>query len=180
LSFTSRTAWFGLEVTLDERTASMQLRRNGQKYAVLALDLDGFKHVNDPYGHATGDELLRCAAGRLRNVLSSGDMAARLGGDEFAVLLTAGSGGEMAVSPAELIIREVSEPYQFAPKSIIINVSVGIAIAPGDGDALMRAADDASYEAKRSGKGQYRLAKPETRKLVPPIGEYAVAQHQPI
>jgi diguanylate cyclase (GGDEF)-like protein len=142
--------------------ASEHLTRHRQKYAVLALDLDGFKDVNDAYGHAAGDELLRQIAQRMRHSLREGDVVARLGGDEFAVLQLSVSEREAAVRLAERLIAEVNMPYCIEGRSIGINVSVGIALAPecGDGEALLRAADEASYEAKRAGKGLYRLASP--------------------
>jgi diguanylate cyclase (GGDEF)-like protein len=140
--------------------ASGRLKRDGRKYAVFALDLDGFKHVNDAYGHATGDELLRQIAKRMRHTLREGDVVARLGGDEFAVLQVPVPEREAAVSLAERLIAEVSVPYCIEGRTIAINVSVGIALAPecGDGEVLLRAADEASYEAKRAGKGLFRLA----------------------
>jgi diguanylate cyclase (GGDEF)-like protein len=140
--------------------ASEHLNCYGRKYAVFALDLDGFKHVNDAYGHATGDELLRQIAARMRLTIREGDVVARLGGDEFAVLQVSVPEREVAVSLAERLIAEVSVPYCIEGRTIGINVSVGIALAPecGDGEALLRAADEASYEAKRAGKGLYRLA----------------------
>ncbi len=142
--------------------ASEHLTRHRQMYAVLALDLDGFKDVNDAYGHAAGDELLRQIAQRMRHSLREGDVVARLGGDEFAVLQLSVSEREAAVRLAERLIAEVNMPYCIEGRSIGINVSVGIALAPecGDGEALLRAADEASYEAKRAGKGLYRLASP--------------------
>jgi diguanylate cyclase len=138
-----------------------------------SINADGFvrnsKYVNDAYGHATGDELLRQIANRMRHTLSKGDMVARLGGDEFAVLQTSSSECEAAVRLAERLIGEVSAPYCIEGKTILINVSVGIAIAPdcGGGDDLLRAADEASYEAKRGGKGLYRLAKHQTSVPLP-------------
>ncbi len=145
--------------------ASEHLTRHRQKYAVFALDLDGFKDVNDAYGHATGDELLRQIAHRMRHALREGDVVARLGGDEFAVLQMPATEREAAIRLAERLIADVGVPYCIEGRSIGINVSVGIALAPecGDGEALLRAADAASYEAKRAGKGLYRLASPSCR-----------------
>ncbi|MBQ0821510.1 GGDEF domain-containing protein [Microvirga sp. HBU67558] len=142
--------------------ASEKFERDGQKYAVLALDLDGFKHVNDAHGHATGDDLLRQFADRMRHALREGNVVARLGGDEFAVLQRPVAEPDAAVRLAECLIAEISRPYGIEGRTIAINVSVGIAMAPecGDGEALLRAADAASYEAKRAGKGLYRLASP--------------------
>jgi len=142
--------------------ASERLKRDGQNYAVLALDLDGFKDVNDAYGHATGDELLRQIARRMSYRLGRGDLVARLGGDEFAVLQRAITGEKDPVGLAERLIAEISAPYLIEGRTIVINGSIGIATAPecGNGESLLRAADEASYEAKRAGKGLYRLAKP--------------------
>jgi diguanylate cyclase (GGDEF)-like protein len=142
--------------------ASEHLARHRHKYAVFALDLDGFKHVNDAHGHATGDELLRQIAHRMRHTLREGDVVARLGGDEFAVLQRPVLDRGAAVGLAERLIAEVSLPYCIEGRLIDINVSVGIAVAPecGDGEVLLRAADEASYEAKRAGRGLYRLASP--------------------
>ncbi len=109
-------------------------------------------------------------------------MVARLGGDEFAVLQISHPDCEATESLAQRLIREVSEPYHVEGKRVVINVSVGIVIAPvcGDGDELMRAADEASYEAKRSGKGQYRLAKGQALKLVPSHEVYPDASKEQI
>jgi diguanylate cyclase len=140
--------------------ASEHLNRFGHKYAVFALDLDGFKRINDAYGHATGDELLRQIADRMRLIIHAGNVVARLGGDEFAVLQVSVPERDAAVSLAERLIAEVSMPYCIEGRTVGINVSVGIALAPecGDGEVLLRAADEASYEAKRAGKGLYRVA----------------------
>jgi len=140
--------------------ASAHLRRHGHKYAVLALDLDGFKDVNDTHGHATGDELLCQIGARMRHMLREGDVVARLGGDEFAVLQILIPDAQAAESLAARLIAKVSAPYLIEGHAIAISASVGIAVAPdcGDGEALLRRADEASYEAKRAGKGQYRIA----------------------
>lgn len=99
----------------------------------------------------------------MRYALREGDVVARLGGDEFAVLQGPVPEREAAVRLGERLIAEVSVPYSIEGRSIGINVSVGIALAPecGDGEALLRAADEAGYEAKRAGKGLYSLASPK-------------------
>lgn len=140
--------------------ASARLKRFGQKYAVLALDLDGFKQVNDMYGHTMGDEVLRRIAHRMVGTLRPGDLVARLGGDEFAVLQVPVSGRDAAITLAERLMAEINAPYQIEGQTIVLNVSIGIALAPecGSGEELLRRADEASYEAKRAGKGRYCIA----------------------
>jgi diguanylate cyclase (GGDEF)-like protein len=127
------------------------------KLTVFCLDLDGFKAVNDRFGHAAGDAVLVAVAQRLR----ASDFACRLGGDEFVVLLPDISDDE-ATSVARRIISCVSEPFEFEP-SARIGVSIGIAAAPRDGvtaDELLSAADSAMYEAKRRGKGGFVIHAP--------------------
>jgi diguanylate cyclase (GGDEF)-like protein len=144
--------------------ASTHLKLYGRMYAVLALDLDGFKEVNDRYGHTIGDEVLRRIANRMLGTLRPGDMVARLGGDEFAVLQVSISEPDSAVSLAECLIAEINAPYQIEGQTIVLNVSIGIALAPecGSGEELLRQADEASYKAKRTGKGRYSIAVPRT------------------
>lgn len=124
----------------------------GHTCAILCLDLDGFKPVNDQMGHAAGDELLQRLAERLRGQLHEGDMAARLGGDEFAVLLPM-AGRLEAEDAARRFRRVISAPYGLADHgSVSVGVSIGIACAPWDGttsQALMACADARLYEMKR-------------------------------
>ncbi|HQT60483.1 MAG TPA: EAL domain-containing protein [Acidiphilium sp.] len=127
--------------------------------AMLYLDLDQFKAVNDSYGHALGDSLLRAVAGRLRGAIRDTDIAARLGGDEFAVLLPGGSRLD-ATSMADRIIERLSPPYGLDGMTVEIGVSIGIALAPEDADtsdALLRNADLALYRAKQRGRGAWQL-----------------------
>jgi diguanylate cyclase (GGDEF)-like protein len=136
------------------RLALSRLQRTQTCLAVLFLDLDGFKGVNDSLGHAAGDQFLQEVAHRLRGVLRGGDTAARLGGDEFVVLCEDVAGVGEARGIADRIVREV-------PGS----VSVGVALAidgSEDPEALVRAADAAMYVSKRSGGGRFELvaAKP--------------------
>ncbi|MGX7952245.1 putative bifunctional diguanylate cyclase/phosphodiesterase [Tsuneonella sp. HG249] len=128
--------------------------------ALMMLDLDRFKQVNDTMGHPAGDALLQQVAERLRNVIGERGEIGRLGGDEFQVILPdvddRGKLGEMA----EKIIQIVSQPYPIEDKRAIIGVSVGVAIAPYDGleaDELVRATDLALYAAKNGGRGQFRF-----------------------
>jgi len=143
-----------LETTL---TAFQAARRN---CAVMMLDLDRFKHVNDTLGHAAGDELLKQVAERLRRAIDRECEIGRLGGDEFQVMLPdiadRGVLGELALK----IIAMLGQPYSLAEGRCVIGASVGIAIAPHDGvtrEEVVRAADLALYAAKNGGRGQYRF-----------------------
>ncbi|WP_207191789.1 EAL domain-containing protein [Paracraurococcus ruber] len=131
--------------------------RQGQPCAVLFLDLDRFKPVNDLFGHQTGDMLLRAVASRLRPELRPGDMLARLGGDEFAVMLPE-AGEAAATALADRIVALVSAPFEIEGLVHGIGVSLGIALHPRhglSGTQLLRAADAAMYRAKRAGKGTW-------------------------
>lgn len=127
-------------------------------FALLLLDLDRFKEVNDTYGHPTGDALLVAVAERLRRVLRDDGFPARLGGDEFAILLPIVAPGEASVV-ADRIVRTLQEPYTFGGVTLRPGASVGITIAPQDGAepaALMRNADLALYAVKAEGRGAWR------------------------
>jgi diguanylate cyclase (GGDEF)-like protein/PAS domain S-box-containing protein len=128
--------------------------------ALMMLDLDRFKHVNDTMGHPAGDELLRQVAERLRGIIGDRGEIGRLGGDEFQVILPdlddRGKLGELA----EKVIQIISQPYPIDDKRAVIGTSVGVAIAPYDGlekDELVRASDLALYAAKNGGRGQFRF-----------------------
>ncbi len=143
-----------LETTL---TAFKAARRN---CAVMMIDLDRFKHVNDTLGHAAGDELLKQVAGRLTRAIDRDAEIGRLGGDEFQVILPdiddRGVLGELAGK----VITMLRQPYSLADGRCVIGASVGIAIAPHDGvssDDIVRAADLALYAAKNGGRAQYRF-----------------------
>src|SRR5438067_1020037 len=126
------------------------------KLTVFCLDLDGFKGVNDRFGHAAGDAVLVAVADRLRASVRGADFVCRIGGDEFVILLPDITDGE-AASIARRIIARVSEPFEFAPTARV-GASIGLASAPRDGnttDELLSAADRAMYEAKRRGKGGF-------------------------
>ena len=134
------------------------------KIAVLCLDLDGFKLVNDTFGHPAGDALLRQVSTRLGRVVAETDTAARLGGDEFAVIRRLATDGEAPSILAQRIIDALSEPYTIDTASLVVGASVGIAVAPDDGttaDELIKAADVALYSAKAAGRGTYRQFEPE-------------------
>jgi diguanylate cyclase (GGDEF)-like protein len=140
--------------------AALSRASDGLAAAIMLVDLDDFKPVNDQYGHGAGDELLTEVAARLRACVRDGDVVARLGGDEFAVLCERLEPG--AVAPlAERIVEVVSEPFSVAGAEVRVSASVGVAtgepgaFTPG---ALLHTADVAMYAAKRQGKGRYALA----------------------
>ena len=138
--------------------------QRGERMAVLYLDLDCFKHVNDSLGHPTGDALLREAADRLRGALRDGDTVARLGGDEFAILQTDLKHPKEANALAERVMDVVGAPYDIAGHQLIVGTSIGIALAPDDGDDaenLMKHADIALYRSKSQGRGCSNFFKPE-------------------
>lgn len=132
------------------RRAMADLGRKRVPFCVMMIDLDQFKQINDRYGHAAGDEVLKVTAQRLRALLRKTDTPARLGGDEFAALLPGAERGT-AEHIAEKIQRVLSEPILFAQQPLQVGISIGLAIAPQDGDSpseLLRAADEAMYAAK--------------------------------
>ena len=134
--------------------------RTRQIVAVLFLDLDYFKAVNDTYGHPVGDLLLKLVATRLKGLLRVEDTIARIGGDEFVILLLNLSSELQAISTAEKVVKVLTEPFQVSDKNLKIGVSVGIALYP-DHDIneinLIRHADNAMYSAKRQGRSCYAL-----------------------
>ena len=138
----------------------VRARRDQSAMAVLYLDLDGFKEVNDRLGHGAGDALLKMVAGRLSAAVREEDTVARLGGDEFVIVLHL-SGGADAGPVASKIIKAVSQPYDIEGQAVGITISAGVALYPvhgEDAETLMKSADLALYEAKRSGKNAYRIA----------------------
>jgi diguanylate cyclase (GGDEF)-like protein/PAS domain S-box-containing protein len=149
---------------LEKLTNSITTNRKGQEIAVLCLDLDHFKDVNDTMGHDTGDVLLRIAARRLGRAVPANGMAARFGGDEFAVILPDLRDRDVVVQLAKRLVRTLSMPYRIRRKRVYVGASVGVAIAPTDGtDAqeLLKKADIALYRAKRDGRGTYAFFDPE-------------------
>lgn len=150
----------------EDRTsmAILQARRKGTKMAVLFLDLDGFKAVNDTHGHDAGDAVLRQAASRMIACLRFSDTVARIGGDEFLILLPDLQNTAHAGSVAASLIESLSAPFVASDQQVSIGASIGIAIYPEHGSTgaeLRRNADGAMYEAKRQGKRSYRYAQAE-------------------
>lgn len=140
--------------------ALAQARRSGFMMALLLLDLDKFKEVNDTLGHHVGDLLLRAVAKRLGHCVRETDTVARLGGDEFAVLLTNLADVDGASTVAETIIRSIAEPFGLDDNEVVSGISVGITIFPDDGqDAqeLLKNADLALYRSKNAGRGRYHF-----------------------
>jgi diguanylate cyclase (GGDEF)-like protein len=128
--------------------------------AILFIDLDRFKAVNDTLGHPVGDELLRAAAKRLCHCVRQMDMVARLGGDEFAIIQSGAVQPPAARALADRLVREFAEPFEVGGHQVLVGASVGIALSPQDGsepDELLRNADLALYEAKAGGRGGHRF-----------------------
>jgi len=144
--------------------ALTQAKRTGRHVAVLMLDLDDFKAVNDSFGHEVGDELLVLVSQRLGAALRQSDTLARLGGDEFAILLADMQSTDEAMAVAAKLIATMGKTYTLIGQEIHSSGSIGIAFYPGDGqnaDALLRFADMAMYQAKRSVHGSYACYSPQ-------------------
>jgi diguanylate cyclase (GGDEF)-like protein len=136
----------------------------GEQLAVLYIDIDEFKSVNDALGHSIGDELLKAVAGRLRGCLRETDLAARLGGDEFAVIQTAVRNPSETTHLVERIYRAIRQPYECASHLITTDASIGVALASGPStnlDQLLKNADLAMYAAKSAGRRTYCFFKPD-------------------
>jgi len=143
--------------------AVAQAHRNGQRLAVLYLDLDRFKPVNDSLGHAAGDRLIQDVAERLRTCLREGDTVARLGGDEFTLLLPGVSQVVDAARVAEKVLDTLRVPFQIEGREIFATASIGISLYPEDGhdvETLVKNADAAMYRAKQQGRDNYQLYTP--------------------
>ena len=144
-------------------------RRAHSGFAVLTVDLDRFKHVNDTLGHKTGDAVLSQAAERIRRVGRRGDLAARFGGDEFVVLLDDIRRPSEAAIVAARLVEAIAAPFEIDGHCVLIGASIGIALAPQHGDGaedLLRNSDLALYLAKQGGKAQFRFFKDELNKSV--------------
>ncbi len=142
------------------RHALGRAARRNDLLAVMEIDLDGFKNVNDTLGHPAGDRLLQIVARRLREVLRNEDIVARLGGDEFAIVMESLGSADDAAIVADKIITAVAEPLDLDGHAARVTSSIGIALFPADGTdatALLKAADTALYVAKRDGRNTYRF-----------------------
>ena len=140
--------------------AISQTKRSSAMMAVCYLDLDGFKPVNDTYGHEAGDRLLVEMAGRLKDMLRGGDTVARLGGDEFVLLLLGLNNVEECEQAMQRLLQVVSQPLSVISEPVSLSASVGVAIYPTDDanpDTLLRHADQAMYQAKQAGKNRYHI-----------------------
>lgn len=143
--------------------ATLEMQRERRRFAVLALDLDLFKRVNDTLGHAAGDDLLCQVADRLRAGLRATDTIARLGGDEFSVLLKPLADEADARQIADKLVASLSEPYDLQGRHAVIGCSIGIALFPQHGTTpkdLLQAADYALYQVKASGRGRTAVFRP--------------------
>jgi diguanylate cyclase (GGDEF)-like protein len=151
---------------LEDRMAQAlkEASRAQQLVAVLFLDLDYFKVVNDTHGHVIGDQLLKKVAERLTGLLRAEDTVARIGGDEFVILLPKLNDAQQLLATAEKVISELAQPFQIAEQTLLLGVSIGIALYPEHNDNpsnLIKLADDAMYVAKRLGRNCYHIYQPD-------------------
>jgi len=140
--------------------AIMQAHRSKQMFAVLFIDLDRFKHINDAYGHETGDQLLREVALRLKSCVRETDTISRIGGDEFSILLSEIRHPEDAARIAEKVISCMQEPFVISGYELHTSASIGISTYPADSirpEMLLKCADVAMYHVKESGRGSYQF-----------------------
>jgi diguanylate cyclase (GGDEF)-like protein len=138
-------------------------KRHGNKLALMFLDVDHFKDINDSMGHAIGDQLLQSVAKRLQACVRNSDTVSRHGGDEFVVLLPEVGEMQSVVHAAEKLIQSVGEPHLISGQKLHVTLSIGISMYPNDGvdaDVLMRNADLAMYQAKKAGRNSYRIFTP--------------------
>jgi diguanylate cyclase (GGDEF)-like protein len=145
------------------RKAIAASRSAGQAFALLCLDLDGFKLINDMHGHGFGDSLLVGVAQRLREAVRENDTVARMGGDEFAIIQRIDNQSDEAIAFAKRLIEAITQPFELAGRQALVGVSIGIALSTEHGespDQLMRNADHALYRAKKAGRKTYCLFDP--------------------
>jgi diguanylate cyclase (GGDEF)-like protein len=152
---------------LDRALAAV--REDGRKLAVLMLDLDRFKDINDTLGHPVGDRLLKAVAARLCSCLHEGDIIARLGGDEFAIVQEINESNAEADALARKIRKACAQPFDLDDHQVNTGTSIGVAIAPEHGshsDEILKSADLALYRAKTAGRGTHRFFEPELDRLM--------------
>jgi diguanylate cyclase (GGDEF)-like protein/PAS domain S-box-containing protein len=149
---------------MDRLGHALARRQSGGEIAVLFMDLDRFKVINDTLGHATGDEILQLLAERMSNCVRKGDTLARLSGDEFAIILEDVASTEAVVLVARHILDELTKPFIVDGQDLFVTVSIGISMSPGDGEdslTLLKHADIAMYRAKDLGRNTYRFYSPD-------------------
>lgn len=140
--------------------ATAYAERRGTRLAVLFLDLDGFKHINDTLGHSVGDELIQQVAGRLQACVRKSDLLARLGGDEFVVMIQDADQEHAPARVAETLLDRLAAPFVLGGREYWVTASIGISVYPRDGadrDSLIRNADAAMYKAKSLGRNNYQF-----------------------
>jgi len=150
------------------RQAIAQTRRRDKLMALVCLDLDGFKPVNDAHGHEVGDELLVAISARMKDALREGDTLARLGGDEFVIVLTDLEDPAECNKILSRLLRVAAAPVHVRNLTLQVSASLGVTLHPMDGsdpDTLLRHADQAMYQAKQAGKNRYHLFDPEQDRL---------------
>jgi diguanylate cyclase (GGDEF)-like protein len=151
----------GLRVSVDALVAAA--KQTQDNVLLLYLDLDGFKEVNDSYGHGTGDQLIRAVAAGLKVLIPDGAVLARIGGDEFAIAFTSRDGDASALQLSEHILDFLAEPLEIGRRVVVIGASIGIAVSAGGGvdrEELVRRADLAMYKAKEAGRARMTLYDP--------------------
>jgi diguanylate cyclase (GGDEF)-like protein len=166
----NKIAWLARHDTLTELSNRFHFREElqkvfdtGNRFAVLWIDLDRFKDVNDTHGHPVGDGLLKSVAERLRKAVRKSDIVARLGGDEFALIRSGSVSEEQLESLAQRLIRAIEGPHQVLGTRVNVSASIGIAFAPehgADADEILRNADLALYSAKTNGRGIHAFYRP--------------------
>ncbi len=153
-----------------QRLEAVAAKDSKRQFALLYIDLDRFKEVNDQQGHAAGDALLRLAAQRMQQCLRDGDRLYRMGGDEFTGLLPRVTHPEQARQVAQRVVEGMLQPFEVMGQTVQVGATVGVALFPADGcnpEALLHAADGAMYLAKQLGRGRLALACPLAEPAVP-------------
>jgi len=162
-------------------------KRHGKKVALMYMDLDNFKHINDSLGHTVGDQLLQSVANRLQRCVRLSDTVSRQGGDEFVVLLPEAKAVQDAVLTAEKLIGAMAQPHVVGGHRLHVTLSIGISLFPDDGEdieSVVRSADTAMYQAKRNGRNNYQVFTPDmndravARQSVEPALRQALEQRE--
>jgi len=155
-----------LRVAIDRISWALKLaKRNEALVAIMFIDLDGFKRVNDNHGHDAGDNVLKKIANRLISCVRESDTVARIGGDEFVIVLTEIHTADNAAVIADKVIQAISQPITFKGLQLKVGASIGIALYPTNGndpEHLLKKADIAMYVIKNSGKNGYSFAENES------------------